>query len=152
MNFSRPVAISEFSKYRKNPRRNLPRHILIKLTKIKHNDVKELKNQQTMMNNTITDMIDTLEGIGGVFYFAPSSVTYFSVVSFCPNLVLFACFGFSCLISCVYGLLSASYTVVVFLASVVCPLVVEVGPRACVGFLLQKTGACTLLGETVFPL
>ena len=105
-----------------------------------------------MMNNTITEMKDTLEGIGGVFYFAPSSVTYFSVVSFCPNLVLFACFGFSCLISCVYGLLSASYTVVVFLASVVCPLVVEVGPRACVGFLLQKTGACTLLGETVFPL
>ena len=65
---------------------------------------------------------------------------------------MFACFGFSCLISCVYGLLSASYTVVVFLASVVCPLVFEVGPRACVGFLLQKTGACTLLGETLFSL
>jgi len=68
VNFSRPVAISEFSKYRKNPRRNLPRHILIKLTKIKHNDVEELKNQQTMMNNTITEMKDTLEGIGGGFF------------------------------------------------------------------------------------
>ena len=29
------------------PRQNTPRHILIKLTKIKHKDVEELKNQQT---------------------------------------------------------------------------------------------------------
>ena len=67
VNFSRPVAISEFSKYRKNPRRNTLRHILIKLTKIKHQDVEELKNQQTVMKNTITEMKDTLEGITEFF-------------------------------------------------------------------------------------
>ena len=38
VNFSRPVAISEFSKYRKNPRRKMPRHLLMKLTKTKHKE------------------------------------------------------------------------------------------------------------------
>ena len=67
MNFPRPVAIAEFSKYRKNLRRNMPRHVLIKLTKIKHKDVEELKNQQTVINNTITEMKNTLKGIREFF-------------------------------------------------------------------------------------
>ena len=66
VNFPRPVAIAEFSKYRKNLRRNMPRHILIKVTKIKHKDV-ELKNQQTVINNTITEMKNTVEGIREFF-------------------------------------------------------------------------------------
>ena len=39
--------------YRVNPRRNTPRHILIKLTKTKHRET----------NNTTTDIKNTLEGI-----------------------------------------------------------------------------------------
>ena len=64
----------------------------------------------------------------------PFSATYFSVVSFFLSY-------------CVYALLSAGCRVVVPLASVVCPLVNEVGPGACAGFLVGGTGACTLVGE-----
>ena len=66
------------------------------------------------------------------FYLAPSSATYFSVASFC-------------LTYCVYGLFSTGCRVIVALASVVCPLVGEVGPGACVGFLVGGTGAYTLV-------
>ena len=45
----------------------MPRHILIKVTKIKHKDVEELKNQQTVINNTITEMKNTVEGIREFF-------------------------------------------------------------------------------------
>ena len=67
------------------------------------------------------------------FYLSPSSAAYFSVFSFC-------------LTYCVYGLLSAGCRVIVPLASVVCPLVSEVGPGVSVGFLLGRTGACALVG------
>ena len=66
------------------------------------------------------------------FYLAPLSATYISVISFC-------------LMYCVCGLLSVGYSVVVPLASVVCSLVGEVGPGACVGFLVGGTGACALV-------
>ena len=33
--------------YRKNPRRNMPRYILIKLTKTKHKDIKSSKGETT---------------------------------------------------------------------------------------------------------
>ena len=64
------------------------------------------------------------------FYLVPLSVTqtYFSVDSFC-------------LTYCVYGLLSTGCRIVVPLASGVCPLVGEVRPGACAGFLVEGTGA-----------
>ena len=64
------------------------------------------------------------------FYLVPSSVTetYFSVDSFC-------------LTYCVYGLLSTGCRIVVPLASDVCPLVAEVHPGACAGFIVEGTGA-----------
>ena len=73
------------------------------------------------------------------FYLAPSSATYFSVVS-------------CCLTYCVCGLLSAGCRVVVPLASCVCLWVGGVGPVACVGFLVGGTGVCTLVvGAESFP-
>ena len=67
------------------------------------------------------------------FYLAPLSAAYFSVISFCLNY-------------CIYGLLPVGCTVVVPLLSVDCPLLSEVGPGACAGFLAGGPGACTLLG------
>ena len=67
------------------------------------------------------------------FYLLPSFATYFSVISFC-------------LTFCVHGLLSTVCRIIVPLASGVCPLVGEVGPGACAGFLLGETGACPLVG------
>ena len=43
---------------------------------------------------------------------------------------------------CVY----AGYRIIVPLASVVCLVVAEVGPGACVGFLVGETVACALVG------
>ena len=73
------------------------------------------------------------------FYLSPSSVTYYSVISFC-------------LTYCVYGLLSSDCSILVPLASVVCPLVSEVGPGTYVGSLVRGTGACNLVrGTESFP-
>ena len=69
------------------------------------------------------------------FHLAPSSGTYFSVVSFC-------------LTYCVCGLLFAGCSVIVSLACGVCPLVGDVGPGACVAFLVGETGACALVDRT----
>ena len=57
------------------------------------------------------------------FYLAPSSATYFFVISFCVN--FFVC-----------GLLSAGCRIMVLLASGVFPLMREVGPEACAVILL----------------
>ena len=65
------------------------------------------------------------------FSFAPSFATYFTVISFCPTY-------------CLRGLVSTGCRVVVHLASGVCPLVGAVGPVACLGFMLGRTGACSL--------
>ena len=74
------------------------------------------------------------------FYVPPSSASYFSVISFC-------------LTYCFYVLLSTGCRVIVPLASVVCPLVSEVGPGACAGFLVGRPGACAMVGRvSLFPL
>ena len=54
-----------------------------------------------------------------IFYLAPSSATYFSVILFS-------------LTYCIYGLLSAGCRVIVPLAFVVCPLITEVDLGVCV--------------------
>ena len=64
-------------------------------------------------------------------YLVPFFATYFSIISLCLNF-------------CVCGLLSTGCSTVVPLASSVCPLVGVVGPGACAGFLLGRTGACPL--------
>ena len=61
------------------------------------------------------------------FYLAPFSAAYFSVISFC--LTYF-----------VYGL-SAGCRVVVPFVSVDCPLLSEVGPGACAGFVVGGPGS-----------
>ena len=76
--------------------------------------------------------LDLLPIFGLGFYLAALSPAYFSVISFC-------------LTYCVYGLLSAGCRVIVPLDSDVCPLVGEVGPEACVGFLEGVTGTCALV-------
>lgn len=49
----------------------------------------------------------------------------------------------------VFTLCSTGCRIVVPLFSSVCPLVVEVGPEACVVFLLGGTGSCPLFGGVV---
>ena len=66
------------------------------------------------------------------FDLVPSSGTYFSSVSFC-------------LTFCVCGLHFSGYRFVASLASDVCLLVCEVGPGACMGFLVDGTDVCTLV-------
>ena len=68
------------------------------------------------------------------FYLVPSFAIYFSVISFS-------------LTFCVCGLLSTGCRIAVPLVSGVGSLVGEVGPGACVGFLVGETGACPLVGR-----
>ena len=63
------------------------------------------------------------------FYFASPSATYFSVISFCLSY-------------CFCGLLFTGGRVVVPFASVVCFLVGEIGPEACVSFLVAGLSVC----------
>lgn len=64
-------------------------------------------------------------------YLVSSSGIYFSVVSFCLSF-------------CVCGL-SAGWRLIAPLPSGVCPLVGEVGPGPCAGFLMRRTAACPLV-------
>lgn len=64
---------------------------------------------------------------------------YFSAISFCLT--------FS-----VCGLHSVDCRIVVPLASVVCPLMGEVGLGACVGFLVGEMGTYSLVGRVVLEL
>lgn len=78
------------------------------------------------------DCLFTLHLFGLVdFYLLPSSATYFSIISFC-------------LTGCISSFLSADYSVIVLLASGVCPLMGEIGPLASVGFLVG--------GKVAYPL
>ena len=61
------------------------------------------------------------------FYIVPSFTIYFSVITFCITF-------------CVCGLLSTGCRIVFPLACGVCPLVGEVGPGTCAGFLVGGTG------------
>jgi len=73
------------------------------------------------------------------FYFASPSATYFSVISFCLSY-------------CFYGLLFTGGRVLFPFASVVSPLVGEIGPGACGSFLVGGLSACALaIGTEPFP-
>ena len=69
-----------------------------------------------------------------------------------PTPLLLPCSFFCNILLCylilfnLLGMRSAGCSFIVLLASVVCPLVGEVGPGACVSFLVGGTGACTLVG------
>ena len=72
------------------------------------------------------------------FYLAPS-VIHFSVLSFC--LTYHAC-----------GLFYTGCRILVSLATSVCPLVGEVGPRAYASFLVGEIGVCPLVsGAGSYP-
>lgn len=77
----------------------------------------------------LLDLVVLLE-----FSLVPLSGTYFPAISF------FLTF-------CVCGLHSSGYRSVAPLASSICPLVGEVGPEACAGFLVRGTAACPLVGR-----
>ena len=66
------------------------------------------------------------------FYLALSSATYISIISFC-------------LTDCISSFLSADCSVIVPLASGVCPLMGETGPLTSSGFLVGGNGACPLV-------
>ena len=71
------------------------------------------------------------------FYLVPSSATYFSIIS-------------CCLTDCISSFLSADCSVIVPLASGVCPLMGEIGSLASAGFLVRGNGACPLVCRAEF--